>query len=67
LDSAFSKHNLTGIPPDKFFALSSNFWKITSAIYVSEAIKKAVQKEKLTGIEFNKTLVTSDEKAELPH
>jgi len=34
-----------------------NLWKITSALYVNEALKKAVQKDKLTGIDFEKTSV----------
>lgn len=34
-----------------------NLWKITSAIYVNEAIRKAVQKAKLTGVKFEKVLV----------
>ena len=37
---------------------SKNFWKITSGIYVSEALKKAIQKEKLTGVDFEKTSVS---------
>lgn len=34
-----------------------SLWKITSGLYVSEALKKAIQKEKLTGIDFEKTSV----------
>jgi hypothetical protein len=36
----------------------SNSWKISPAIYVNETLKKAMQKEKLTGIVFEKTLVS---------
>jgi hypothetical protein len=32
-------------------------WKITPGIYVNEKLKKAIQKEKLTGIAFEKTYV----------
>jgi len=35
-----------------------NFWKITSGLYVSEAIKKAIQKEKLIGVAFEKVSVS---------
>lgn len=35
-----------------------DFWKITSAIYVCETLKKAIQKEKLTGVDFEKTTVS---------
>lgn len=34
-----------------------NLWKITSALYVNETLKKAVQKGKLTGIDFEKISV----------
>ncbi len=34
-----------------------DLWKITSGLYVSETLKKAILKEKLTGIEFEKTSV----------
>lgn len=34
-----------------------SLWKITSGLYVSEALKKAIQKEKLTGLDFEKTSV----------
>ena len=30
-------------------------WKITSGLYVNETLKKAIQKEKLTGVSFEKT------------
>ncbi|WP_281228732.1 imm11 family protein [Flavobacterium aquiphilum] len=33
------------------------FWEITSGIYVSEVIKKAIQKEKLTGVDFEEISV----------
>jgi hypothetical protein len=36
---------------------SYNLWKITPSIYVSEMLKKAMQKEKLAGIDFEKTMV----------
>lgn len=35
-----------------------SLWKITSGLYVSEALKKAIQKEKLTGVDLEKTSVT---------
>lgn len=34
-----------------------NLWKITSGLYVSEELKKAMQKENLTGIDFEKATV----------
>lgn len=37
--------------------LSHNLWKITSSIYISESLKKAIQRDKLTGINFEKTSV----------
>jgi hypothetical protein len=37
--------------------LSYSLWKITPGIYVSEKLKKAIQKEKLTGIAFERTYV----------
>ncbi len=36
---------------------SYDLWKITPSIYVSETLKKAIQKQKLTGLEFDKTRV----------
>ena len=33
-------------------------WKITSGLYVSEALKRAIQKEKLTGVDFERTTVS---------
>ena len=33
---------------------SNNLWKITSTIYVSEVLKKAIQREKITGVDFEK-------------
>lgn len=33
------------------------FWKITSGLYVSEVLKKTIQKEKLSGVVFEKTAV----------
>lgn len=35
-----------------------DFWKISSGLYVNETIKKAIQKSKLTGIDFEKTRVS---------
>jgi len=37
--------------------LTFNLWKITPFLNVSEALKKAIQKEKLTGLDFEKTSV----------
>ena len=37
---------------------SHNLWKITSGLYVNEALKKAVQKQKITGIDFEKASVS---------
>lgn len=37
---------------------SYDLWKITPSIYVSETLKKAIQKQKLTGLEFDKTSVS---------
>jgi hypothetical protein len=37
---------------------SHNLWRITSGLYVSEAIKKAIQKQKLTGLDFEKTSIS---------
>ena len=36
---------------------SHDLWKITSGLYVSEALKKAIQQAKLTGIVFEKVSV----------
>jgi hypothetical protein len=36
---------------------SHDLWKITSGLYVSERIRKAIIKEKLTGVDFEKTRV----------
>jgi len=36
---------------------SHNLWKIPSGLYISESLKKAIQKEKLTGIDLEKTQV----------
>jgi hypothetical protein len=36
---------------------SHDLWKITSGLYVSDALKKAILREKLTGVAFEKTLV----------
>jgi hypothetical protein len=37
---------------------SHDLWKITSGLYVSDVLKKAIQKAKLTGIDFEKTTVS---------
>lgn len=37
---------------------SHNLWKITSRIYISDTLKKAIQKAKLTGIDFEKTRIS---------
>jgi hypothetical protein len=36
---------------------SHDLWKITSGLYVNDALKKAIQKAKLTGVDFEKTSV----------
>jgi hypothetical protein len=36
-----------------------DLWKITSGLCVSEALKREIQKQKITGIEFEKVLVIS--------
>ena len=36
---------------------SYDLWKISSGIYVSEFLKKEIQEQKLTGLDFEKTLV----------
>lgn len=33
------------------------FWEITSGLYVSDVLKKAIQKERLTGLDFEKASV----------
>ena len=40
-----------------FFA-PQDYWEITSGLYVSEALKKAIQEAKLTGIGFEKITVS---------
>ena len=37
---------------------SYGLWKITSGLYISEVLKKAIQKEKLSGVDFEKTRVS---------
>jgi hypothetical protein len=37
---------------------SHELWKITPGLYVSDDLKKAIQKAKLTGMDFDKTLVS---------
>jgi hypothetical protein len=39
-----------------FFA-PQECWEITSSLYISDALKTAIQKEKLTGLDFEKTSV----------
>lgn len=36
----------------------NNLWKITSAIYINESLKKAIQKENLTGVSFEVTRIS---------
>jgi hypothetical protein len=40
-----------------FFA-PQDYWEITSGLYVSDALKNAIQKAKLTGVDFEKTTVS---------
>lgn len=40
-----------------FFA-PQDYWEITSGLYVSGVLKKAIQKAKLTGVDFEKTTVS---------
>jgi len=35
-----------------FFNKPQDFWEITSGLYISEVLKNAMQKEKLTGVDF---------------
>jgi hypothetical protein len=37
--------------------LSHNFWKITGSLYIGEALKKAMQRSKITGVAFEKARV----------
>lgn len=37
---------------------SYDLWRITSGVYISEALKKAIKKAKLTGMDFEKTSVS---------
>lgn len=37
---------------------SHNLWKITPALYVNEKLKKIIQKQKLTGLSFDKVAVS---------
>lgn len=37
---------------------SYDLWKITSGLYVSDTLRKAIQKAKLTGMDFEKTSVS---------
>lgn len=39
------------------FHKPSSFWQITTEMYVSEKLKKAIQKDKLIGLDFEKTSV----------
>ncbi|MCP9751329.1 hypothetical protein EGI32_10135 [Ferruginibacter sp. HRS2-29] len=38
---------------------SNNLWQITPAIYISETIKKKIQQEKLSGLDFEKVMVST--------
>ncbi|MEM6738247.1 MAG: DUF1629 domain-containing protein [Bacteroidota bacterium] len=49
--------NLSKIQEYVIFHQPSPFWQITSSIYISESLKKAIQKEKLTGVSFEKASV----------
>lgn len=37
---------------------SNDLWKITSGLYVSDILKKAIQKAKLTGVDFERTSIS---------
>lgn len=37
---------------------SHNLWKIPSAIYINEELKKKIMKEKITGVSFEKVMVS---------
>jgi hypothetical protein len=50
--SKISSYNIFSKPS------SHDLWKITSGLYVSEALKKAIQKEKITGVDFEKITVS---------
>ncbi|MDE0561933.1 hypothetical protein OU792_18190, partial [Algoriphagus sp. NF] len=39
------------------FFLPQQYWEITSGLYVSDALKNAMQKMKLTGVDFENTTV----------
>ena len=39
------------------FHKPSSFWQITPEMYISEKLKKVLQKEKVTGVEFERTLI----------
>jgi hypothetical protein len=49
--SKVSKYNVFHQPSD------NDLWTITPGLYASESVKKAIQKEKLSGISFEKTSV----------
>lgn len=38
--------------------ISHDLWKITSGLYINQQLKNAIQKEKITGIAFEKTRVS---------
>lgn len=40
------------------FFVPQDYWEITSGLYVSDALKNAIQKAKLTGVDFEKTTVS---------
>jgi len=50
--SKISAYNIFPVPS------SNDLWKITSWFYVSEILKKAIQKQKLTGLGFEKASVS---------
>jgi len=50
--SKISSYNIFSKPS------SHDLWKITSGLYVSESLKKAIQKEKITGFDFEKVTVS---------
>lgn len=46
-----AKYSIFGEP------LSQDLWRITHGLYVSETLKKSLQKEKCTGLDFSNTIV----------
>ncbi len=49
--------SFTKIVSYNLFYAPQDFWEITSGLYVSKVLKKAIQKEKLTGVAFDSTSV----------